>query len=125
MGWMHGWPVAELATEDCSMPGGGGGCRGAALLMSETAALYLCQQPPSPFSSSLPLLAAPLRGKRGQATYVTRGSFTGGGVWRRGGMLLKGETLSLEERLGLGAWLESAWLFACPTQRCGQESVLV
>lgn len=111
--WMaSGWTRRCALQHACVV---GRGWQGAALLMSETAALYLCQQPASPSSSSLPLLAAPLRGRGVQATYVTRGSFIEGGVWRRQGVCLKGKTLSLEEGLELGAWLGSAWLFACPT----------
>lgn len=43
-GWVRGWRVAELSALHRSTRVQWG----AALLMSETAALYLCQQPASP-----------------------------------------------------------------------------
>lgn len=83
--------------------------QGGALLMSETAALYLRQQPASPSSSSLPPPAAPRGGRGVRAVCVNRGNCAGRGVWRRGGVCVKEETLTLEvERLGLGAWQGAA-----------------
>lgn len=108
---------------------GGGG--GAALLMSETAALCL---PPAAcllLLSLLPSVCSPLlRGGRVQAVYVTRRNFAGRGVWRRGGVCAKGETLTLEERLGLGAcWgpprVGQPGFSSTPVHRYGQESAVV
>lgn len=93
---------------------GSGG--GAALLMSETAALCF---PPADLSPPPPFRLQPLlRGGRVRAVYVTRRDFTVGGVWRKGGVCVKGETLTLGGRLRLRAcWVategRSAWLFAC------------
>lgn len=103
---------------------GGGG--GAAPLMSETASSR--QQPASPSSSSLPPPAALLRGRGVQALYVTRGNFSGRGVRRRGGVCVKAETLTLEERLGLGAWWGAAegqpGFLPAPTHGRGRECAL-
>lgn len=86
------------------------------------------QQPASPSSSSLPPPAALLRGRGVQALYVSRGNFAGRGVLRRGGVCVKAETLTLEERLGPGAWWGAAegqpGFLPAPMHGCGQESAL-
>lgn len=77
------WLNSLLCTVAHMHATGDGG--GAALLMSETAVLYLlpgaCL---SPSSSSLPLTAALSLGDEVFKQCVTKGNFTGRGVWRSG-----------------------------------------